>query len=144
MVVALGVAWFVFPPQVIQLVWGTSYPAALAAAKQAGRPILADFTGSDFCAPCQRLEREIFNTPAFAAYAATNLVLLRLDFPVWKELPKALAESNQALSDQFKVEGYPTLILINPEGKELGRMTEILASTPAEFIREVEKILHKP
>ena len=140
-VVALWVAWFLFPPEVISVGWGTSYPAALEIAKQSGHPILADFTGSDFCAPCQRLQRDVFNTAQFGAYAATNLVLLQLDFPAWKELPKEQAAANQALFDQFKVEGFPTVILISPEGKELGRMMEIAARSPVEFIGEIEKIL---
>jgi protein disulfide-isomerase len=143
LIIAWGL-WYIYsPPGVVHLPWQTDFPAAQALARQTGRRIFMDFTGSDYCAPCQRLQKEVFSTVEFAAYAATNLVLVEVDFPAWKELPKAQQEANQALSDKFKVEGFPTLILLNSEGKELGRFTDVAARTPREFIQLLEALPKK-
>jgi protein disulfide-isomerase len=101
--------------------WMTDYQQALKTAKDKNHPILIDFTGSDWCIWCQRLDKEVFSEKAFADYAKGNLVLLKLDFP--KSLPqsKETKAQNDALAQQFKIEGFPTVIILNPGGKEIAR-----------------------
>ena len=142
LLVAIWVGWTSCATAPVPLPWISDLSQAREQARREHKVILMDFTGSDFCAPCQKLARDIFHTPAFAAYSATNLVLLTVDFPVWKELPAVQVKANQALADQFKVEGYPTLVFVDAEMKEIGRSTYILATTPVELIEEVEKLLH--
>jgi thioredoxin-related protein len=101
--------------------WLTNYKQALEVAAKENRIILLDFTGSDWCPPCMKLHEDIFAQPAFAAYAKDNLVAVELDFPRRKELDPAVAAQNKDLAEKFNVEGFPTLILLSPEGKELAR-----------------------
>lgn len=142
LVAAAWVGWSSCASPSVHLPWLSDTALARDTARRQGRPILMDFTGSDYCAPCQKLAREIYDTPTFARYAASNLVLLIVDFPAWKELPPAQTQANQALADQFKIEGYPTVVLVDSEMREIGRFTDIRAGTPAEFIADVEKLIH--
>jgi protein disulfide-isomerase len=70
--------------------WLTDFDAAKATAKAEGKPVLLDFTGSDWCVWCIRLDKEVFTREAFVAYADASLVLVELDFPQRKEQPKEL------------------------------------------------------
>lgn len=101
--------------------WGTDYEAACKQAKETQRPILIDFTGSDWCGWCIKLDKEVFDLPAFKAYAKDNLVLLKLDFPRRKKLKAELVKQNEKLMEQFGVRGFPTILLVNADGKELAR-----------------------
>ncbi len=101
--------------------WITDYDRAAAAAAELGRPMLLDFTGSDWCGWCIKLDDEVFSKPEFTAYAKESLVLVKLDFPRKKKLPEAEKKRNAELSDLYGVRGYPTIILVDAEGNELGR-----------------------
>jgi len=120
----LGLA-FVFsgsPALAQDLVWHTSVPAALEKAKAEKKLVLLDFTGSDWCSACLILDKQAFNQPEFAAYAATNLVLVQLDFPNHKPQSAELKAANDALQKQYSVEGFPTLIALQPDGTVAWRM----------------------
>jgi len=101
--------------------WVTNYEAALETAKKTDRPVLVNFTGSDWCSWCIKLHKEVFSQDEFIAYAKENLVLLKLDFP--RSIPQTAEEksANAKLSNQYGVQGYPTILLINSEGKEIAR-----------------------
>lgn len=103
--------------------WLTSHPDALAQAKKDGKIILADFTGSDWCGFCQRLKRDVLDTADFKEWADKELVPLELDFPNGKQLPADLAKQNQELKARFGVRGFPTIIFIGADEKEIGRVT---------------------
>lgn len=98
-------------------VWTTDYKAALETARRERKFVLLDFTGSDWCPWCRRLEAEVFSQPAFTEYAATAFVLVKLDFPQQTAQPEALKAQNEALSRQYGIEGFPTIVILNPEGK---------------------------
>ena len=102
--------------------WLTDFEAAKAAAKKDQKIILADFTGSDWCGWCIKLKEEVFDTDAFRKWADEKAVLLELDFPKKKELPAELKEQNQKLKQQFGIRGYPTIVLLDADGKEIGRL----------------------
>ena len=101
--------------------WGIDFAHAKALAKEEGRFILLDFTGSDWCPPCIQLDKDVFQKAAFRDYAKKNLVLVTLDFPQRGNLDEALVEQNRYLARKFKVQGYPTIIILNPQGEEVGR-----------------------
>ena len=103
--------------------WTTDYKAALATAKTQKKLVLLDFTGSDWCGYCKLLDKEVFTQKSFQDFADKNYVLVTVDFPQQKPLPEAVKTQNDALGKQFNIEGYPSLIVVNPEGKELGRET---------------------
>ena len=102
--------------------WGDNYAAGLEQAKTEGKFVLLDFTGSDWCGWCMKLDKEIFATPEFADYAAKNLVLLQADFPRSKPQSAELKAQNAKLQQQFQIQGYPTLIILNSSGKQIGEM----------------------
>ena len=116
-------------------IWQTDYKQALAQAAQENRRVLLDFTGSDWCPGCIRMEKEVLNQPDFKKFAARNLVLVKLDFPTRKQLPPAEAEQNRKLQQKFDVEGFPTYVLLDPSGKEVRRQLGYLEGGPAEFIK---------
>lgn len=102
--------------------WTDNFTAAVGKSKAEKKPILALFTGSDWCAPCQNLEKNILIQPAFKDFAKKHLVTLFLDFPQNTELEKTLKEQNDSLAKQFSVEAYPTVLLLSSDGqKELWR-----------------------
>jgi thioredoxin-related protein len=101
--------------------WTTDYKAALSQAKSQKKLVLLDFTGSDWCGYCKLLDKEVLAQPSFKDFADKNYVQVTLDFPHGKELPDELKQQNDALAKQFKIEGFPTLIVLNPDGTELGR-----------------------
>ncbi|MDD2332582.1 MAG: thioredoxin family protein [Candidatus Cloacimonetes bacterium] len=101
--------------------WIEDYDKALQYAKELSRPILANFTGSDWCGWCIKLKGEVFDKPAFQDYAKSKLVLLKLDFPKDIVQTDALKDQNRKLQSKFGIEGYPTIILIDAEGKEIAR-----------------------
>ncbi len=104
-----------------ELTWHTDLAKAQALAKAEKKIVMVDFTGSDWCGYCIKLDKEVFSTPEFAAYAAKNLVLVTIDFPRKNPLPEAQAKANNALKAKYDVSGFPTLVLLNPDGKEVGR-----------------------
>ena len=96
--------------------WTSDYDSALKKAKKENRHVLLDFTGSDWCGWCIRLNKEVFDTDAFKAYAKDNLVLVEIDFPRKKSLPKDVVARNRKLGEKFEVAGYPTIWILGPDG----------------------------
>jgi protein disulfide-isomerase len=95
------------------LSWYTDVSLASQAAAAENKPMLLFFTGSDWCGWCNRLQREVFNTPAFTTWASSDVILVELDFPRNKVLPQNIMEQNQMLQQQFGVQGYPTVWFVN-------------------------------
>ncbi len=104
-----------------KVAWMNDFEAAKAKAKETGRAILADFSGSDWCGWCIKLDQEVFSQPAFQTYATENLVLFLADFPRRSKLPETTAKQNEALMERYQVEGFPTVLLLSAKGEVLGR-----------------------
>jgi len=95
------------------LYWYTDVSLASQAAAAENKPMLLFFIGSDWCGWCHRLQREVFNTPAFTTWASSDVILVELDFPRNKVLPQNIMEQNQMLQQQYGVQGYPTVWFVN-------------------------------
>ncbi len=115
---ALGVA---LGPLVAEVEWRTDFGAAKESAARENKDLLLDFTGTDWCAWCIRLKREVFEQPEFEAYAAKHLVLVELDFPRKRKLAPELTEQNRRLAEEMAVNGYPTVMLCDAEGRAYAR-----------------------
>ena len=102
--------------------WLTDLPKVQAQAKEEKKMVLLDFTGSDWCGWCIKLHNEVFSKPEFAEYARKNLVLVEVDFPRKKKLGAEQKKANEALQQKYKIEGYPTIIVLNGEGKKIGEL----------------------
>jgi thioredoxin-related protein len=119
--------------------WLTNYAQAQEEAKSQNKLLLMDFTGSDWCGWCIMLEKEIFSKPEFKEYASKNLVLLELDFPRRKELPKEMMEQNQRLAIKHQIQGFPTIVVLDGSGKELAQLG-YMRGGPTAFIAQLEKL----
>src|SRR5207302_1177831 len=113
--------------------------SAQASAKAQNKMVLINFTGSDWCGWCIRLRNEVFSKPAFDAFAQDNLVLVEADFPREKAQTVELRQANAALAEQFQIRGYPTIVLLNSEGKKLGALG-YAPGGPQAFISELTRI----
>ena len=136
------------PVQVPALVanWGlTDLAAAQAKAKATGWPIVAVFSGSDWCAPCVKYEREVFAQPAFVAYAKNRLVLAHFDFPQKPQnqsTPEQI-KRNDAAKAQLNREGdFPLAVVVAPDGKILGKIGYV-SGGPAGFEAYLKTLLGK-
>lgn len=97
--------------------WETDFAKAKAAAAKDSRDLLMDFTGSDWCGWCIKLHEEVFDKDAFKQDAPKHFVLVELDFPQSKELPAELKKQNDRLQAEYKIEGFPSIVLADAEGR---------------------------
>lgn len=119
--------------------WTTNYAAALEEAKTSNRHTFLFFTGSDWCGWCKRLVREILATPEFTRYAKDNLVLVKLDYPRKKPQPAQLKAQNAELAQRYKIGGYPKIVVLDSDGKEVGRLGYD-PDGPKAFLKKLRKM----
>jgi len=119
-------------------VWTEDYAAAVKQAKAEKKKILLDFTGSDWCENCWRLDDGVFSKPAFADFAKTHYVLVTLDFPVKRKMPDNVSSQNAALMDKFKVQGLPSIVVLDADENQLAFMLGYRGEDTAKFIDELE------
>ena len=104
--------------------WIQDISIARAKAAYFGKDILMDFTGSDWCGYCIRLENQVFSKAAFKEKASQSFVFVKLDFPRRKKLPAHIVAQNKRLdaeySAKYGLRGYPTLYLATAEGTPYG------------------------
>jgi thioredoxin-related protein len=112
--------------------WLEDFDAAKNAASTTGKLILVDVTGSDWCAPCQQMEAEVFSRPAFAA-VGDRYVLLRLDFP--RDIPQSerLKTQNKRLAELYPFDGFPTYFLLDGQGQAIGKYSGYVAGGVTAF-----------
>jgi len=122
------------PAPAVETEWKEDFSEAVRLARRERRPILLHFTGSDWSPTCSRWRQQILETPEFASYAAANLVLIEVDYPKHKEQVPEVVQQNQVLQAVFAVEGFPTLILLEPSGDEIERISGVLPAGPRDFI----------
>jgi protein disulfide-isomerase len=140
MTLGLLMCWFALQSMAAEeLNWQTDLPKAQAQAKKEGKLVMMDFTGSDWCGWCIKLHKEVFSQPEFADYAKKNLVLVQVDFPRAKPQSGELKSANQALQEKYKIEGYPTIIVLNGEGKKVGELG-YQPGGPKAFIASLNKL----
>jgi protein disulfide-isomerase len=99
--------------------WKTNFEDARMQAGREGKTLLLNFTGSDWCGWCMRLDREVFSKPEFIAYAKEKLVCVKLDFPKRKQLSESEANQNNELAMKYGIQGFPTVLLVDGKGKLL-------------------------
>jgi peroxiredoxin len=129
--------------------WLTDLPQAQRQAKRDGKAVLVLFHGSDWCPPCQKMQKEVFATREFADYAGRRLVLVEVDFPRHKEQSPELKRKNQALKERFALtgsadEGFPTVVLLDADGKELGREAGYGGRGAAAFLEWLDRVRAAP
>lgn len=98
--------------------WETDVDAAIAIAKKENKSVMLEFTGSDWCPPCMMMAKKVFSKKEFVDAASKDFVLVHLDFP---NGDPELKEKNQPLAEKYEIEGFPTVILLDSDGKEFER-----------------------
>jgi len=119
----------------------TDFALAQKLAAEKKLPIVALFTGSDWCPWCIKLHKETLDTKEFKEFIAKDAVFVYLDFPDQVKLPEALKKQNDELSAKYKVEGFPTTLVLRADGKELGRVTGFSAA--ADYIKTLKSFAKK-
>ncbi len=122
--------------------WLTDFEKAKKMSAEKNVPILADFSGSDWCGWCIKLDKEVFSQAEFKAYAKDNLVLLLVDFPSRKKQPDDLKKQNKDLAAKYGIKGYPTVIILDSEGKELAR-TGYQRGGAENYVEHLKELLKK-
>jgi len=103
--------------------WLTDFPKAKEIAANENKQIVMVFQGSDWCAPCIKLDREIWSTSTFTDYATANFVLVKVDFPKRKKnaLPEVQTIANAQLAERYNTRGiFPFVVVLNSKGEVLG------------------------
>ena len=121
--------------------WVADFDEAVAQAKAEGKDLFVDFTGSDWCGWCIKLNEEVFDHDEFNAYATEHFVLVALDFPSG-EAAKAKVpnpERNDELQEQYGITGFPTILLMNTDGEVYGR-TGYRAGGPAPYVEYLQEL----
>jgi len=116
-----------------------------AAKKEAAafkQPIFAFFTGSDWCGWCKKLHSEVLETKEFEKFAADNLILLEIDFPHEKRQSSKIKKQNEGLANKYSVNGFPTVLLLDSDGKQLGQ-TGYQPGGGEAYVKSLKEILDK-
>ncbi len=129
--------------------WLVDLNEAYTISQKTGKPIIANFTGSDWCGWCHKLKADVFDKTEFKNWSKDNAVLLELDFPRRFQLPENIKQQNYSIQQAFGVKGYPTIwvfsldkdaedkYVINAYGKTG------YAASATEFIKNVENLINK-
>ena len=123
--------------------WLTSLQDALAQAKKENKRALLDFTGSDWCPPCKALHEKVLTSSDFVDYAKKNLVLVLVDFPASKPQSPDLQKANSALHDKYNVAGFPTLLLLKPDGMPIWTNLGYSGEAPSDIIAQINQAKNK-
>ena len=122
--------------------WTMDYEAAKSYAKEKGLPLILNFTGSDWCSWCIKMEEQVFSQEKWSTYAKENAVTVFIDFPQDKsKVPEKYVERNVKLRDSFEVRAYPTYIILDGDsGEKIGQLGASQDSTADSFISQMKDI----
>jgi len=122
--------------------WSINYSQSLRSAKTQDKIVLVNFSGSDWCGWCVKLKSEVFDTPEFKRWAARNALLFQADFPKRRYQSAGTKKQNKGLSSKFGIRGYPTILVLDAAGKEIGRLGYVKGG-PGKWLAKLKGILAK-
>ncbi len=120
--------------------WLTDFAKAQAKAKAEKKFVFLDFTGSDWCPPCKSLHNTVLTSAEFTQFAKDNLVLVEVDFPRAKKQSAELKAANAKLSEKFNIEGYPTVIVLDANGKEVFKEVGFGGTPAKDYVAKLAKL----
>jgi protein disulfide-isomerase len=121
--------------------WLTDFEKAKQTAEELKRPILLDFTGSDWCGWCIKLDKEVFSKKEFKDFAKDNLVLFMADFPRnKKQQSEAEKKQNEALMEKYGARGFPTIFLLKADGEVIAK-TGYKPGGAAAYVKHLQELL---
>ena len=119
--------------------WQTDFEKAKNTASIEDKPIILVFQGSDWCAPCIKLDRQVWSTDTFKEYASEHYVMLQADFPRKREnsLSETQTKANAKLAETYNKNGiFPFVVVLDANGNVLGK-TGYKKTTPEQYIKEL-------
>jgi len=116
---ALGMAWTAAGCDTSD---DTDFPRSIALAKKTNRPLLLAFLGTDWSISSLKLDREVFDQAEFADDAKYNFLLCKLHFYQSQERSPEIVRQNEDLAERYHIEQFPTVVVLSPDGRELGRL----------------------
>lgn len=119
-------------------VWETDFGSALDQARARKCRILILYTGSDWCPWCKKMDAEVYSRPEFAKYSHEKFVLLKLDYLRHTPMTDAAKAQNSDMLQRYHVNGYPNLVIVDMNGKALGRLTGYYEGGPDHFIHMIQ------
>ncbi|NGX43606.1 MAG: Disulfide bond reductase DsbH [Chlamydiae bacterium] len=122
--------------------WHTNYEKALQLAKSSNKPILLFFTGTDWCGWCNKLEKEVLDTPEFIAEVADKLIFVKLDFPMHTTLDPLTKKQNEQLQEKYSVRSFPSLVVLDPDQQPIG-ITGYRAGGGEQYAHHLMKIINE-
>ena len=123
--------------------WQPDFVSAQQLAAEKNKYILVNFSGSDWCGPCIRLHKEVFESNAFKELADQSLVLYKADFPRNKknQLSKEVQQSNEALADRYNPLGkFPYTVILSADGKLIKAWDGYAGSNSTQFIEQLKSV----
>ena len=118
----------------------TNFPRAAALARSTRRPLLLAFIGTDWSISSLKLDREVFDQADFADDSKYNFVLCKIHFYQTRERSPETARQNEELATKFDVRDFPTVVVLSPDGREIGRLGYIAGGVPA-FAAAVKAVI---
>ncbi|NQX03036.1 thioredoxin family protein [bacterium] len=123
--------------------WSADFAAAKKEAAEAKKDLLVDFTGSDWCSWCIKLDKEVFNQAPFKAGVKDKFVLVELDYPEDKsKLSAATLKQNEELGKKYAVQGYPTILLTDADGRPYAA-TGYQDGGPEAYVKHLDELRAK-
>jgi thioredoxin-related protein len=126
--------------------WLTNFDEAKISAEQQHKMILLNFSGSDWCGPCIKMKKEVFESETFNDIASKKLILIRADFPRSKknQLSKEQTKHHEALAEKYNPLGkFPYTVLLDSNGKVIREWDGYVFSSQDKFISDLDKTLSK-
>jgi thiol:disulfide interchange protein len=120
--------------------WSTDLEKAFVKAKAEKKPVLVEFTGSDWCPPCIAMRKNVFSKKEFVDAASKKFILVELDFPNGDE---AVKKKNEPYAEKYKIEGFPTVILFDSGGTEFTRFFASEHPSVEAFLKHLDTSLEK-
>jgi thiol:disulfide interchange protein len=120
--------------------WGDDLAKAIEKAKAENKSVLVEFTGSDWCPPCKMMRSNVFSKTEFVDAASKKFILVEIDMPRGDQ---EVAKKNQPLVEKYKIEGFPTVILLDSAGKEFGRFFASEHPKIGDFLKRLDTELEK-
>jgi protein disulfide-isomerase len=143
LLLSLLICWVAWQGQAAEAKWLTDFSKAQSKAQADKKMILMEFTGSDWCPPCQALKKKVLTSDEFVSFAKDNLVLVEVDFPKHAKQTEEQKKANRALAEKWDVSGYPTVIVLDSEGTELDKKTGYGGDSAKNFVKNLEELKEK-
>ena len=144
----MKVRWiFLFLPFLINgSLWANNFEQILKQAQKENKFILLNFSGSDWCAPCIRMHKEILENESFQEYAKAHLIYVNADFPRLKkhQLTKEQQQENDKLAEKYNPTGnFPFTLLLDSNGKVIKTWNGFYENGAESFTAEVKDLVGK-